>query len=146
MMRNKRRYVRVPLSGEAILSNSSNTTIKARTIDISQGGVAIVGISEEVSTAEYQIEILTEAGPKIEIFAQLVRVDDSIAGFQILRIDKKSQEIIKNLVFEYQQSIDFIKQLDEFNLHKVIDEKGNEIEITFENDFEGNAYPASCNV
>ena len=96
--------------------------------------------SEEIPTAEYQIEILTEAGQRIEIFAKLVRVDDSIAGFQTLQMDKKSQEIIKNLVFEYETTPDFINQLDEFNLlnDKVVDEEGNEIEITFEKDFNSN--------
>ena len=131
-MKHKRIHVRVPLTGEATLSNSIHPTIKARTIDISHGGVAIVDLSEELPTCEYQIEILTEAGQGIRIFAQLVRVVDSIAGFQTLQIDQNSQEIIKHLIFEYQESIDFIKQLDEFNLHKVIDEGGNEIEITFE--------------
>jgi hypothetical protein len=133
-MGHKRIYVRVPLSGEAVLSNSSNPTIKAHTIDISQGGVAITDLSEEVPTAEYQIEIHTEDGQRIEIFAKLVRVDDAIARFQTLQIDQKSQEVIRNLVFEYQSTPDFIKQLDEFNLlnDKVVDEEGNEIEITFE--------------
>ena len=135
-MGHKRIYVRVPLRGEAVLSKRGKPTIKARTIDISQGGVAITAFSEEVSSAEYRIEILTETGQKIEIFAQLVRVDDAIAGFQTLQIDEKSQEIIKNLVFEYQTTPDFIKQLDEYNLldDKVVDEDGNEIEVTFEKD------------
>jgi hypothetical protein len=31
-----------------------------------------------------------------------------------------------------QESIEFIKQLDGFNLHKVLDEDGNEIEVIFE--------------
>jgi c-di-GMP-binding flagellar brake protein YcgR len=138
-MRFKRIFVRVPLNGEAILSNSNNPTIKARTIDISQGGVSVVRFSKEVPVAEYHIEILTEAGQKIEIFAKLVRVDDSIAGFQTLQIDQKSQEIIQNLVFEYETTDDFINQLDEFNLldDKVVDEEGNEIEITFEKDSDG---------
>jgi len=134
-MKQKRLHVRLPLNGDAVLSDGSNPIIKASTINISLGGVAIVGFPKIISPAEYQIKILTEVGQEIEIFAQLVQVDDSIAGFQTLRIDQKSQEIIKELVFEYQQSIDFIKQLDEFNLHKVLDEEGNEIEITFENDF-----------
>ena len=135
-MGHKRIYVRVPLSGEAVLSNSGKPTIKARTIDISQGGVAITDFSDEVSSAEYRIDILTEAGQRIEIFAQLVRVDEGIAGFKTLQIDEKCQEIIKNLVFEYQETPDFIKQLDEYNLldDKVVDEDGNEIEVTFEND------------
>ena len=133
---NKRKYVRVPLSGEAILSNSSNSTIKASIIDISQGGLALGSFSDEIPNAEYQIAILTEAGERIELSAQLVRVGDSMAGFQVLQIDQKSQEIIKKLVFEYQNSIEFIKQLDEFDLldDKIVDENGNEIEITFEND------------
>jgi c-di-GMP-binding flagellar brake protein YcgR len=131
-MKHKRIHVRVPLTGEATLSNSIHPTIKARTIDISQGGVAIVDLSEELPAVEYQIEMLTEAGQRISISARLVRVVDSIAGFQTLQIDRESQEIIKHLIFEYQKSIDFIKQLDEYNLHKVIDEGGNEIEITFE--------------
>ena len=131
-MKHKRIHVRVPLTGEATLSNSINPTIKARTIDISHGGVAIVDLSEELPAGEYQIEILTESGQRIKIVAQLVRVVDFIAGFQTLQIDQDSQEIIKHLIFEYQESIDFIKQLDECNLHKVIDEGGNEIEITFE--------------
>jgi len=122
------------LSGEAILSNSCNPTIKARTINISQGGVALVTFSEEFFSTEYQIEILTEARQRIEIFAQLVRVDESIAGFQTLQIDQKNLKVIKNLVFEYQKTTDFLNQLDEFNL---LDEEGDEIEITFEKDFNG---------
>lgn len=125
----KRIYVRVPLSGEAILSNSSNPTIKAHTINISRGGVAVETISKEIPTAEYQIEIHTDSGQKIEFFAKLIRVDDSIAGFRALQIDQNSQEIIKNLVFEYETTNDFINNLDEFNLR---DQEGNKIEITFE--------------
>lgn len=139
-MGNKRRYIRVPMSGEAILSSSNNPTITARIINISQGGVAVTTLSEEIPTGEYQIEILTEAGQKIEIFAHLVRLDNSIAGFETLQIDQKSKELIKNLVFEYETTDDFINQLDEFDLFndKVVDEEGNEIEIIFEKDPNGN--------
>jgi len=130
----RRIYVRVPLRGVATLSNSSNPTIKARTIDISQGGAAITAFSEKISNAEYQIEILTEEGQRIELFAQLVRLDNPIAGFQTLQMDQKSQKIIEELVLEYQKTLDFIIQMDRFNLLQVMDEKGNEIEITFEKD------------
>ncbi len=73
---------------------------------------------------------------RIEISARLVRVDDTIAGFQTLQIDPNSQEIINNLVLEYQTTPDFIKQLDEYNIleQQVVDEEGNEIEVTFEKD------------
>ncbi len=140
-MRLKRKYVRVPLSGEAILSTSRNQTIKARTINISEGGVAVTDIfSEEIPSGNYQIEILTEAGQRIELFAQRVRFDDHIAGFQTLWTDQNGQEFIRNLVFEYEKTTAFIKQLDEFNLldDKVVDEEGHELEITFEKDSDGN--------
>jgi len=133
-MGHKRIHVRVPLSGEAVLSNKGNPTIKARTIDISQGGVAITAFPEGLSDDEYRIDILTEEGQSVEIVARLVRVDEPIAGFQTLQIDKQSQEIIRNLVSEYQKTPDFIKQLDEFDIFGAVDEEGNEIEITFEKD------------
>jgi c-di-GMP-binding flagellar brake protein YcgR len=131
-MGHKRIHVRVPLNGEAVLSSNSNPTIKARTIDISQGGVAITAFSEDLPNTEYQIEILTEEGQGIKISARLVRVDGTIAGFQTLQIDQKSQDVIRSLVSEYQTTPDFIKQLDEFNILGAVDEEGNEIEITFE--------------
>ena len=133
-MDHRRIFIRVPLRAEASLVLSQNVTIKVKTIDISQGGVATVAFSEEVPNADYRIEILTEDGQKIEIFAKLVHVEESIAGFHILMMDKKSQEVINNLVFEYETTLDFIEQLEKFDLFgdKVLDENGNVIDITFE--------------
>jgi len=135
-MEHKRIFVRVPLTGEAVLLNKDISVIKACTIDISQGGVAITGFSEAIPNAEYQVKIITKNEQTIEFTAQLVRVDASVAGFQILKIDPASQEVINELVFEYQTTTDFIIQLDEFNLleQKLIDAEGNEIEVTFEKD------------
>jgi len=101
----------------------------------------VATFSEEILNAEYQIEILTESGHRIEIFARLVRVDGPIAGFQTLQIAQESQKVIQSLVFEYETTNDFIQQLDEFDLlnDKVVDEDGNEIEITFEKDSHGKA-------
>lgn len=130
-MKHKRIYVRVPLNGDAVLTNSSHR-IKARAIDISQGGVAITAFSEELVNNEYQFEIITESGQTIEAFAQLICVEAPVARFKILHIEQNSLEVIRHLIFEYQNSIDFIKQFDECNLHKVLDTEGNEIEFTFE--------------
>jgi len=133
-MKHKRIHVRVPLHGNVVLSNSNHPTIKAHAIDISQGGVAVAAFSEEACGGEYQIEILTESGMTIKITAQLVRVEDSIAGFKTIYADYNTHEFINNLVFEYQGTVDFIMQLDEYNLHKVLDEEGNEIEIEFDDE------------
>jgi c-di-GMP-binding flagellar brake protein YcgR len=129
---NRRIYVRVPLIAKAILSNGNGPVIKARTIDISQGGVAITDFSGKISEAEYLIEIVTEEKQHIEFQAGLVRVEKTIAGFQILQIGEKCREIIQGLVFEYQKTPDFIKQMDEFDLLEAVDEEGNAIQITFE--------------
>ncbi len=131
-MEHRRIYVRVPLMGEAILTSGGSPTIKASTIDISKGGVAVTAFSGEILDDNYLIEVVTESRERIEILAKLVRVNSSVAGFQTLQIDGKSQEIIENLVSEYQKTTDFIKQLDEFNLLEVVDDNGNEIEVTFE--------------
>lgn len=128
----RRIHIRVPLSGEAVLSNKRNPKIKARAIDISKGGVAVSVFSTNPPKAQYRIHILTENGQKIEILAKLVRVDHTTAGFQTLKIDEKSQEVINDLISEYQTTPDFIKQLDEYNMLNAVDEEGNEIEITFE--------------
>lgn len=135
----KRIHVRVPLRGEATLTNN-NITIKARTIDVSQGGVAITAFSTKIPSDEYKIDIVTEDGNQLGFIARLVRLDDSVAGFQTLEIDKNSLGVINNLVFEYETTIDFINQLDEFNLldNTLLDEEGNEIEITFEKDTDEN--------
>jgi len=50
-MAHKRIFVRVPLTGKAILLKNNISVIKACTIDISQGGVSITGFSEAISTA-----------------------------------------------------------------------------------------------
>lgn len=133
-MEHKRIFVRVPIKGEAVLVNKEITSVKASTIDISQGGVAITTFSNPVFKAEYEIKIITATKQKIELTAHLVRVDELIAGFQILRVDSESQKIINEIVFEYQTTTDFIRQLDEFDMleQTITDEEGNEVEITFE--------------
>lgn len=122
------------MDGEVTLSNYTKTTIRAKTIDISLGGVATTGFPEEAYGDEYQIKILTKVGLSIEFSAQLVRINESVAGFQTLKIDQENLKIIKDLIFEYETTTDFIKQLDEFNLFETADENGNEIEIVFENE------------
>jgi c-di-GMP-binding flagellar brake protein YcgR len=131
-MAHKRIHVRVPLDGEATLSNKSNPKVKARAIDISKGGVAVTAFPEGLSDNVYRIDILIQEGQNVQIVAKLLRVDNNVAGFQTLQIDQKSQDVINELVSEYQKTPDFIKQLDEFNMLGAVDEEGNEIEITFE--------------
>lgn len=135
-MGHKRIFVRVPLTAEAILSAGQKKAIKARTVDISQGGFCITGPSEDLSESEYQIEIVTAGGERLNMYARLVRRDGDNAGFETLKIDDQSLVIITYLVSEYQMTPEFVKQLDEFDLlsQRFVDDEGNELEITFVDD------------
>jgi c-di-GMP-binding flagellar brake protein YcgR len=129
----KRIYVRVPISGEAILSFSKETFIKTQAIDISLGGLAIIAPREPLTKKNYNITISTKDGKKIELSAELVRQDEEVFGFKTSHLDKNNLQIIKELVFEYQETTDFIKQIEEHNLfdHWFVDDEGNVLDITF---------------
>ncbi len=133
-MKYKRIHVRVPVSGEVLLSSGGEAFIKARAIDISLGGVAITSPAEPLTENSYDIIVTTEGGNKIEMTAQLGRQDGDVLGFKISQIEDSELQVIKVLVFRYQESIDFIKQIEEHHLldHWFLDEEGNEVEITFD--------------
>lgn len=137
-MDHKRIYVRVPISGEAILSFSKETNIKAQAIDISLGGLAIIAPIEPLTKNKYYIIISTKDGKKIELTAELIRQDEDILGFKTSHVDKNNLQIITELVFEYQETTDFIKQIEEHNLfdHWFVDDEGNVLDITFNEDME----------
>ncbi len=132
----KRIYVRVPISGEAILSFSKESNIKAQAIDISLGGLAIIAPIEPLTKNNYNITISTKDGKKIELTAELVRQDEEVFGFKTSHVDKSNLQIITELVFEYQETTDFIKQIEEHNLfdHWFVDDEGNVLDITFNDD------------
>lgn len=130
----KRIFVRVPIEGYACLSAGSIGKIKARTIDISFGGIGIISPSEKLPPTEYQIEVTTERGEYIRLNAELIRQNEKSAGFQITHLDNEHREIIARLVEEFQTTDEFIKQLDEHDLfaQHFVDEEGNQFDISFE--------------
>ncbi len=135
-MAHKRLYVRVPITGEAILSNKQGKRFKARAKDISQGGIGITDPSSPLEPAEYQVEIITEEGEHIYFTATLIHKSTSQTGFQTSEIDKKNLQIIADLIAEFQTTEEFIKQIDEHDLleQNFIDENGDEISVTFDKD------------
>ena len=132
----KRIYVRVPISGEAILSFDKEINIKAQAIDISLGGLAIIAPIEPLTKNTYNITISTKDGKQIELTAELVRKEEEVLGFKTSHVDKNNLQIITELVFEYQETIDFIKQIEEHNLfdHWFVDDEGNVLDIAFNED------------
>jgi hypothetical protein len=130
----KRIHVRVPISGEALLSNGKEVRISAEAIDISRGGVAITAPAKPLTEKNYDITIRTKDGRKIIIGAKLVREMDDVLGFKTCQIDGNSLKIITDLVLQYQETPEFIKQIEEHNLfgYGFIDDEGNELEVTFD--------------
>lgn len=135
-MGHKRTYVRVPITGEATLSDGRGGHIKASTIDISPGGLGVVNPENPLGQADYRIEVTTADGEKIELTASLIRKNEESAGFRTSDIDEHSLEVIANMVAEFQTTEEFIKQIAEHDLlqQSYIDEEGNEFAVTFEVD------------
>lgn len=134
----KRIHVRVPIQGEAHLLSCTDTAIKAQTIDISHGGVAITSPDVPLTEDTYEIIITFKDGKEIKLAAYLVRQENGVLGFKTDKIDSDSLQIITDLVFAYQETNDFIKQIDEHNIlgQSFIDEEGKELDITFNVDLE----------
>jgi c-di-GMP-binding flagellar brake protein YcgR len=140
-MEYKRIHVRVPISGEALLSRGKEVHLKARTIDISKGGVAVTAPATTatcISKSNYDIVITTQAGQKIELTVQLVRQTDKMIGFKIFEVDDNSLEIITDLVYKYQETTDFIDQIEKYNLleQRYVDDDGTELDVTFNVDLD----------
>ncbi len=135
-MAHRRRQVRVPISGRAVVSNNDGISITANTKDISKDGLGIEKPTAPLTPTEYQIQIRTDTGKQIQLKATLVHNSSQTTGFKTSQINEKNIKIIADLVAEYQTTDDFIKQLDEHDLleQKYIDEDGNEVIVTFDMD------------
>lgn len=133
-MAHKRIYVRVPIAGEAVLSNAHGVQTTTRTIDISPGGIGVSVPPITLDQEEYQIKVTTREGERIKFTATLIRNDTHSVGFKTSDIDKNNLQTIANLVAEFQGTEEFIKQIDERDLLEqcFIDDDGNEVAVTFE--------------
>jgi hypothetical protein len=137
-MAHKRLYVRIPITGEAVLSNKHGVHIKTPAKDINQGGLGVETPSTPLEHNEYQIEITTEEGKKIQLTATLIYKNKQHTGFQTSDIDNTNLQIIADLVAKFQTTEKFIEQIDKQDLleQSFIDEEGNEISVTFDIDSE----------
>ncbi len=135
-MEYKRIHVRVPIIGEVQLTSDAVSHVRALAIDISQGGVAITDPSLSLAQGVYGIKITTADGRDITMTGELIRQDETVAGFKTTDIDPDSLEIITDLIFQYQKTTDFIKQIEEHNLfdNRFVDDDGNELDVTFDVD------------
>ncbi len=132
----RRIHVRVPFVADATLPGKKKEGVKARMVDIGEGGFCITEPSDVLAESYYHITITTAGGDQFGMFARLVRQDGNIAGFQTVEMDSRAREVITLLVAEYQMTPEFIRQLDEFELlsQRFVDDQGNELDISFDTD------------
>lgn len=133
----RRIFIRVPLSGQATLTNQEkNVRLTVQTVNISQGGVALSTSEDQLPTGKYHISISIDENGSIEMEAELLRQTERLIGFRIKEISTNDLETILKMVEEYQSTPDFIDQLTEYDMlqQSYIDDDGNELEVTFEID------------
>lgn len=133
-MSHKRIHVRVPISGEVLLTTTQGIRTQTSARDISPGGVGVGTPTTPLEQTEYQIEICTKNGKNIQLTATLAHEGKHSSGFVTSNIDEKNLQIIALLVAEFQTTEEFIKQIDEHDLfeQKYIDEDGQEISVSFD--------------
>lgn len=133
-MPQKRRQPRVPISGQAILSNDHGICITASTKDISQSGIGINKPTDPLAETEYRIRVSTDEGKQIHLRATLIHNSPQTTGFRTFNLDEKNLQIITELLAEYQSTDDFIRQIDEYDVleQQYIDKNGNRVSVTFD--------------
>ncbi len=131
----KRIHVRVPISGDAVLSNN-DIAIQATAIDISPGGLGITDSNDDLGESEYNVVVTTSDGKIIAFTATLVRQDVDRAGFRTKDMDEDALQTILELTDEYQTTTDFVEQVAAHDLlnQQFIDDDGTELEVTFDSD------------
>ena len=105
----QRQQARVPINGQAILSNDQGICIAAATKDISRDSIGLEKPTDSLAEPEYQIRISTDTGQQIHLHATLIHSSIHTTGFKTSEIDEH----------------DLLKQT-------YIDEDGNEVSVTFD--------------
>ena len=139
-MKYQRLHIRVPASGDAILLEKGNVKVEASVINVSVGGLCITAPSLLIDKHEYQVQIITPSHGNIHFSGIPVYQNFESIGIKITSIEKDHLKIIYQIVGNFQRTDDFIKYIDERDIiHDwLVDESGEDIEITFETEKEKN--------
>jgi len=101
-MAHKRVDVRVPISGEVILSDGNGLRVATSAKDISPGGFGVENPSTPLDQSHYQVKITTETGSLIQLTATFIHKSTQSTGFKTSEIDTKNLQIITDLIAEFQ--------------------------------------------
>jgi hypothetical protein len=130
----KRIHIRIPVIGEATLSCSDGAIIKARTIDISAGGLRIANPTSSLENVEYDVEVVIADHGKVTFKAVYVHGGEQGIGLKIVKIDPENLKAIYQKITAFQATEEFINLIDEHDILQdwFRDENGANFEVTFE--------------
>lgn len=133
-MRYQRLHIRVPATGDAVLSVGEEIRIEATLINVSAGGFCITAPSHLLDQIDYHIQIFTPSRGRIQFSGSPVYQTDESVGVRITFIDKDNLKKIYQLVQDFELTEDFIRQIEERDILKdwLVDEAGKDLVITFE--------------
>ena len=96
MVRERRRYFRYPVALEVILRFGQNQEIRARTTDVSEGGMAIRAVASLARGDVGRLSLtLPDGRGTMEAKAELVWVEDNgSAGLRFLEMNKISRQLL----------------------------------------------------
>lgn len=133
-MRYQRLHIRVPASGEVILSAAEGIKVEASVINVSAGGLCITAPSYLIEHDEYHVEVITPDHGKIHFSGLPVYQTEESIGIKITSIEKDQLNIIYQIIGSFQLTDEFIKYIGERDIiHDwLVDESGEAVEITFD--------------
>ena len=133
-MQYKRLHLRVPATGDAILSSGEEVRVKATVINVSVGGFCISAPSQVLDQIEYDVKIVTPSRATIDFTGNPTYQTEEHVGIKITSIDKENLLKIYQRIEDFELTEEFIKQVGEEDLLKdwFIDEGGDVISIRFE--------------
>ena len=133
-MQYQRLHIRVPATGDALLTVGDQVRVAATVINISAGGICITAPSHVLEDNEYYIEVFTNEEGKIQFTGFPVYQSEVSVGIKISTIGKDDLKAIYRLVEGFQLTEEFIKHIDERDILKdwLVDEAGNDLKVIFE--------------
>lgn len=132
-MQYRRLHIRVPASGEVILSVDEQVRVEATVINVSAGGLCITAPSYLLGENEYNIAIKTPAHGRIQFSGLPVYQTKESVGIKITYIDDDNLRIIYRLVENFRADRKTIQPGEQdFPQDRLMGDSCYDLSITFE--------------
>lgn len=130
----KRAHIRIPLQASATLSCRQSRRVKAKTVNISAGGIGLSDDAPPLKNTEYHVQIETNSGECFSLLASVVYKNTKFSGLKTIFIDRGSMHTIKDIVARFQSSDDFINHIAQQDILDdwFVDDNGRKLDFNFE--------------